>query len=207
MKTIKMLRLLARRASGQVHVHAAVSRGFATTDKVVDKVAGMPTGGAVKVPPLSKDGELDWDGMAALMDTDSTRRELQQLRMTYMDTDQRVQELAKDTPEIDWAHWKKALDPKLVASFETAYNSIEVPEYQDTSVEKASAAFEDLKKQASELAQHSKVRMAEIAEEMKALDNEKEKMTTLTADDIMEMEPDLKKKLHKEISEGKFFDV
>jgi hypothetical protein len=34
-----------------------------------------------------------------------------------------------------------------------------------------------------------------------------EKMTTLTADDIMEMEPDLKKKLHKEISEGKFFDV
>lgn len=32
-------------------------------------------------------------------------------------------------------------------------------------------------------------------------------MSSLTADDIMEAEPDLRKKLHKEISEGKYFDT
>lgn len=32
---------------------------------------------------------------AAIMDTDSTRRELQQLRTTYLDTNQKMEELAK----------------------------------------------------------------------------------------------------------------
>lgn len=32
---------------------------------------------------------------AAIMDTDSTRRELQQLRTTYLDTNQKMEELSK----------------------------------------------------------------------------------------------------------------
>lgn len=43
----------------QAQLYAATTRGFATSDAVAE----MPKSGSVKVPALSKDGDLDWDGM------------------------------------------------------------------------------------------------------------------------------------------------
>lgn len=201
-----MLRVFARRATQQVQCYTAVSRGFATPAPAEKPMAPDFPEHLVKNGELDlmKDGELDWDAIGDAMGSDSSKRELQQLRSTYIDYGMKMDDLMQEPEPIDWADWKKKLDPQLVSDFEKAYNTIPEPKYEDQSLVEANEAFQDVLKQAEELAQHSAKRTVELEQEIKDIDAEMEKLSHLTIDDCLEADPKLREKLQAEIAQGKF---
>jgi hypothetical protein len=184
-----MLRLAARRTASQVQRYAAVS-------------AGQARGFAAPAPAAKAD--LDWDALDTSIASEGGKRELAQLRTTYLDVQQKLDEMTKEPEPINWAQWKKEVDPQLVDAFQKAYDSMPLPEYQDSGLEAVQKTFDDLLVQAGELSAHSEKRMGEIQQEIKAIDAELDRVAKLTIDDVLEAEPELGRRIHAEISEGKF---
>mmetsp|Transcript_7281 Transcript_7281/g.21452 ORF Transcript_7281/g.21452 Transcript_7281/m.21452 type:complete len:202 (-) Transcript_7281:83-688(-) len=199
-----MLRIFARRASLQVQQYAALRRGFATeVAKAPEQTNELDQSPVKSVPELKANGELDWDALNEYLDSESSRRELQALRSTYLDICAKAEEADRDEKVIDWAYWKKQVDPQLVSEFEKALNTMPIPEFKDDSGEQ-DAEFEKLHAEAKEMAKHAEQRLKEIRQEIKQTKAEMAKIATLTVDDVLESDPELREKLQAEIAAGKW---
>ena len=80
-----------------------------------------------------------------------------------------------------------------------------MPKYEGKEVEKLAAAFAELEKKAEAVAAKSAVRIEEIQKELAALAVEKEKLKTLTIDEILAADPALREKLNQEIRADKWY--
>lgn len=67
--------------------------------------------------------EVNWDSIASLVHSDEGKRDLASLRTTFLNIQQRMNAMAKDSAAINWAEWKNELDPKIVDGFKQAYES------------------------------------------------------------------------------------
>jgi hypothetical protein len=163
-------------------------------------------------PPAAKSdsapaaaSDFDWDQLEDAAASDNGKRELQLLRSTFLDVQQKITDMTKEPEAIKWKQWKEdGVDPQLVDAFQKAYDSMPLPKYEDTGLGELNQSFDDLLKQAGELAAHSETRMKEIQQEIAGIDKELDKVKTLTIDEVLESDPELGKRLHAEISEGKF---
>ena len=82
---------------------------------------------------------------------------------------------------------------------------LKLPKYEGKEVEQLAAAFAELDKKAEAAAAKSAKRMEEIKKEIAAIAVEKEKLKTLTIDEILAADPALREKLNQEIREDKWY--
>lgn len=87
----------------------------------------------------------------------------------------------------------------------TARADLKLPKYEGKEVEELAAAFAELEKKAEASAAQSAKRMEEIKREIAAIAVEKEKLKSLTIDEILAADPALKQKLDQEIREDKWY--
>ena len=80
-----------------------------------------------------------------------------------------------------------------------------MPAYEGKEVESLKAAFAELDKQATAAEAHAKQRIAELEKELVALAAEKEKLKTLSVDEVLAADPALHAKLNDEIRADKWY--
>lgn len=80
-----------------------------------------------------------------------------------------------------------------------------MPAYEGKEVEGLKAKFAELEKAAAAAEATATKRIAEIERELKALSAEREKLKTLTVDDVLAAEPALRKQLDTEITQDKWY--
>eukprot|EP00898_Chlorokybus_atmophyticus_P008919 jgi/Chlat1/9028/Chrsp94S00703 len=194
------LRLALRRAglaAGLISSEPAVA---AATTVGIGFVARR--GAATESTAVTQSPSLDWDVLFKNITSEAGRRELHALRKTF------EQQHATIEPErIDWESFKKELDPKLVAVFQQAYESINLPSLtQDpefkSSIDRVREAFENMEKEAEAITQAAKQRISELENELKTTLEEKEMLASASVDDILAREPDTAKQIDREIEEG-----
>ena len=82
---------------------------------------------------------------------------------------------------------------------------LKLPKYEGKEVEQLSAAFKELEKKVEASAAKSAARMEEIKKEMAAIALEREKLKTLTIDEILAADPKLLEKLNQDIRDDKWY--
>ena len=82
---------------------------------------------------------------------------------------------------------------------------LKLPKYEGKEVQQLAAAFAELEKKAEAAAAKSAQRMEEIKKEIAAIAVEKEKLKTLTIDEILTADPALREKLNQEIRDDKWY--
>lgn len=82
---------------------------------------------------------------------------------------------------------------------------LKLPKYEGKEAEQLSAAFKELEKKAEAAAAKSAARMEEIKKEIAAIAAEREKLKTLTIDEILASDPKLLEKLNQEIRDDKWY--
>ena len=87
----------------------------------------------------------------------------------------------------------------------SSHAELKLPKYEGKEVELLAAAFAELDKKAEAAAAKSAKRMEEIKKEIAAIAVEKEKLKTLTIDEILAADPALREKLNQEIREDKWY--
>ncbi|KAF3641365.1 ATP synthase subunit d, mitochondrial [Capsicum annuum] len=76
---------------------------------------------------------IDWEGMAKLLVTDEARKEFSNLRRAFDDVNSQLQTKFSQEPEpINWEYYRKGIGSRLVDMYKEAYESIEIPKFEDT---------------------------------------------------------------------------
>jgi hypothetical protein len=82
---------------------------------------------------------------------------------------------------------------------------LKLPKYEGKEAEQLSVAFKELEKKAEAAAAKSAARMEEIKKEIAAIAAEREKLKTLTIDEILAADPKLLEKLNQDIRDDKWY--
>eukprot|EP00245_Coleochaete_scutata_P016460 TRINITY_DN7698_c0_g1_i1.p1 TRINITY_DN7698_c0_g1~~TRINITY_DN7698_c0_g1_i1.p1 ORF type:complete len:164 (+),score=59.60 TRINITY_DN7698_c0_g1_i1:152-643(+) len=148
---------------------------------------------------------IDWEFVAKAIVSEEGKKELFALKRTFDDISSSLASKMNPKPvTIDWAYYKKELNPKIVEIFESAYKSIEVPAYVDND----SPIFE--KKRAELLAKakaeedFSKAELARLKKELQDIQEQKMLLKEQTVDDYLSKHPDVKSKIDAEIRSQKW---
>ena len=80
-----------------------------------------------------------------------------------------------------------------------------MPAYEGKEAEALRAKFAELEAAAAAAEARSKTRISELEKELVALAAEKEKLKTLTVDDVLTAEPALREKLNADIRADKWY--
>jgi len=149
-----------------------------------------------------------WDAVKTETLSDASRRELAGLQKAVADMRDAMARVAYKGPEPDFAAMKKGTkSPEIVEEFEKAYKSVTAPDMAMTEVETLKKGFVGLEEQAKKHAAHATARIAELEEELKTIELQREKIGTITMDEYFETNPELKKKIDERIKNDQWFDV
>ncbi|MCO5551558.1 hypothetical protein L7F22_005062 [Adiantum nelumboides] len=105
----------------------------------------------------------------------------------------------KKPKPIDWEFYRKRLNPGIVDMFQKSYDSLKIPKYEDTVTPEYKKKFDALMAKVTEQEEISRKKIAECKENLKKLREEKEALTTMTADKYFAKHPELKAKFDEEI--------
>ncbi|MCD7469553.1 hypothetical protein HAX54_008662 [Datura stramonium] len=143
---------------------------------------------------------IDWDGMAKLLVTDEARKEFSSLRRAFDDVNSQLQTKFSQEPEpIDWEYYRKGIGSRLVDMYKEAYESIEIPKFEDTVTPQYKPKFDALLVELKEAEKQSLKESERLEKEVAEVQELKNKLSTMTAEEYFEKHPELKKKFDDEI--------
>ncbi|KDP44110.1 hypothetical protein JCGZ_05577 [Jatropha curcas] len=143
---------------------------------------------------------IDWDGMAKLLVSDEARKEFNNLRRAFDEVNSQLETKFSQEPEpINWEHYRKEIGPRLVDVYKEAYESIEIPKYVDTITPQYKPKFDSLLVELKEAEEKSLKESERLEKEIAEVQELKQKISTMTADEYFEKHPELKKKFDDEI--------
>ncbi|CAN6470891.1 unnamed protein product [Victoria cruziana] len=143
---------------------------------------------------------IDWEGMAKLLVTDDARREFANLRRAFDEVNHTLQTKFSQEPEpINWDYYRKGIGSRLVDMYKEAFESIEIPKFEDTVTPQYQPKFDSLLKELKEAEEKSLKESERLEKEIAEVQELKKKISTMTADEYFEKHPELKKKFDDEI--------
>ncbi|OIS96536.1 ATP synthase subunit d, mitochondrial [Nicotiana tabacum] len=143
---------------------------------------------------------IDWEGMAKLLVTDEARKEFSNLRRAFDDVNSQLQTKFSQEPEpINWEYYRKGIGSRLVDMYKEAYESIEIPKFEDTVTPQYKPKFDALLVELKEAEQKSLKESERLEKEVAEVQELKKKLSTMTAEEYFEKHPELKKKFDDEI--------
>ncbi|TYI43267.1 hypothetical protein E1A91_A01G139300v1 [Gossypium mustelinum] len=143
---------------------------------------------------------IDWEGMAKLLVSDEARKEFATLRRTFDEVNSTLQTKFSQEPEpIDWEYYRKGIGSRLVDMYKEAYESVEIPKFVDTVTPQFKPKFDALLVELKEAEENSLKESERLEKEIADLQELKQKISTMTADEYFEKHPELKKKFDDEI--------
>ncbi|KAL4342498.1 hypothetical protein GQ457_08G011160 [Hibiscus cannabinus] len=144
--------------------------------------------------------DIDWEGMAKLLVSDAARKEFANLRRTFDDVNSTLQTKFSQEPEpIDWEYYRKGIGSRLVDMYKEAYESIEIPKFVDTVTPQYKPKFDALLVELKEAEEKSLKESERLEKEIAEVQELKQKISTMTADEYFAKHPELKKKFDDEI--------
>ncbi|KAB5544177.1 hypothetical protein DKX38_012289 [Salix brachista] len=143
---------------------------------------------------------IDWDGMAKLLVSDEARKEFATLRRAFNEVNSQLETKFSQEPEpIDWEYYRKGIGTRLVDMYKQAYESIEIPKFQDKVTPEYKPKFDQLSVELKEAEQQSLKESERLEKEIAEVQELKTKVGTMTAEEYFEKHPELKKKFDDEI--------
>ncbi|KAL9418989.1 hypothetical protein AB3S75_036860 [Citrus x aurantiifolia] len=143
---------------------------------------------------------IDWEGMAKMLVSDEARKEFATLRRAFDEVNSTLQTKFSQEPEpIDWEYYRKGIGSRLVDMYKQAYESIEVPKYVDKVTPEYKSKFDALLVELKEAEGKSLKESERLEKEIAEVQELKEKISTMTAEEYFEKHPELKKKFDDEI--------
>nr|KJB11970.1 hypothetical protein B456_002G143400 [Gossypium raimondii] len=144
---------------------------------------------------------IDWEGMAKLLVSDEARKEFATLRRTFDEVNSTLQtKFSQQEPEpIDWEYYRKGIGSRLVDMYKEAYESVEIPKFVDTVTPQFKPKFDALLVELKEAEEKSLKESERLEKEIADVQELKQKISTMTADEYFEKHPELKKKFDDEI--------
>ncbi|KAJ6311582.1 hypothetical protein OIU77_013357 [Salix suchowensis] len=138
---------------------------------------------------------VDWDGMAKLLVSDEARKEFATLRRAFNEVNAQLGTKFSQEPEpIDWEYYRKGIGSRLVDMYKQAYESIEIPKFEDKTTPEYKPKFDQLKQKQQSLKESER-----LDKEIADVQELKKKISTMTAEEYFEKHPELKKKFDDEI--------
>ncbi|KAJ6986937.1 ATP synthase subunit d [Populus alba x Populus x berolinensis] len=99
---------------------------------------------------------IDWDGMAKLLVSDEARKEFATLRRAFNEVNSQLETKFSQEPEpIDWEYYRRGIGSRLVDMYKQAYESIEIPKFQDKVTPEYKPKFDQLLVELKEAEQQS----------------------------------------------------
>ncbi|KAL7173615.1 hypothetical protein ACSBR2_032969 [Camellia fascicularis] len=143
---------------------------------------------------------IDWEGMAKLIVSDQARKEFATLRRAFDEVNTSLTTKFSQEPEpIDWEYYRKGIGSRLVDMYKEAYESVEVPKYVDTVTPEYKPKFDALLVELNEAEVTSLKESERLEREIVEVQELKQKISTMTADEYFEKHPEVKKKFDDEI--------
>ncbi|GMP89058.1 hypothetical protein CsSME_00040788 [Camellia sinensis var. sinensis] len=143
---------------------------------------------------------IDWEGMAKLIVSDQARKEFATLRRAFDEVNTSLTTKFSQEPEpIDWEYYRKGIGSRLVDMYKEAYESVEVPKYVDTVTPEYKPKFDALLVELKEAEATSLKESERLEKEIVEVQELKQKISTMTADEYFEKHPEVKKKFDDEI--------
>ncbi|KAF9676721.1 hypothetical protein SADUNF_Sadunf08G0032400 [Salix dunnii] len=143
---------------------------------------------------------IDWDGMAKLLVSDEARKEFATLRRAFNEVNSQLETKFSQEPEpIDWEYYRKGIGSRLVDMYKQAYESIEIPKFEDKVTPEYKPKFDQLSVELKEAEQQSLKESERLEKEIAEVQELKTKLGTMTAEEYFEKHPELKKKFDDEI--------
>nr|GLL33874.1 ATP synthase subunit d, mitochondrial [Ipomoea trifida] len=143
---------------------------------------------------------IDWEGMAKLLVSDEARKEFATLRRAFDEVNSQLQTKFSQEPEpIDWEYYRKGLGSRLVDMYKEAYESIEIPKYEDKVTPQYKPKFDALLVELKDAEKQSLKESERLEKEIADVQELKKKLSTMTAEEYFAKHPELKKKFDDEI--------
>lgn len=143
---------------------------------------------------------IDWEGMAKMLVSDEARKEFATLRRAFDEVNSTLQTKFSQEPEpIDWEYYRKGIGSRLVDMYKQAYESVEVPKYVDNVTPEYKSKFDSLLVELKEAEEKSLKESERLEKEIAEVQELKQKISTMTAEEYFEKHPELKKKFDDEI--------
>ncbi|XP_011027001.1 PREDICTED: ATP synthase subunit d, mitochondrial-like [Populus euphratica] len=143
---------------------------------------------------------VDWDGMAKLLVSDEARKEFATLRRAFNEVNAQLGTKFSQEPEpINWEYYRKGIGSRLVDMYKQAYESIEIPKFEDKTTPEYKPKFDQLLVDLKEAEQQSLKESERLDKEIADVQELKKKISTMTAEEYFEKHPELKKKFDDEI--------
>ncbi|XP_059315101.1 ATP synthase subunit d, mitochondrial-like [Lycium ferocissimum] len=143
---------------------------------------------------------IDWEGMAKLLVTDEAKKEFSNLRRAFDDVNSQLQTKFSQEPEpINWEYYRKGIGSRLVDMYKEAYESIEIPKFEDTVTPQYKPKFDALLVELKEAEKQSLKESERLEKEVAEVQELKKKLSTMTAEEYFAKHPELKKKFDDEI--------
>jgi len=113
--------------------------------------------------------------------------------------------VSEEAAAIDWASWEKTIKtPGLVAAFKDAHAKMTFPELQDTMTAGVKSSFASIREEAEKLAAESTATIVELNKEISQIEATKARLSDLTIDEAMELNPEIKAEVEKELKESDY---
>ncbi|BBN04374.1 F-type H+-transporting ATPase subunit d [Marchantia polymorpha subsp. ruderalis] len=143
---------------------------------------------------------IDWDYLAKVVVSDEGRRELGALRRSFDDVSNTLEtKFSTKETNIDWSFYKAKLGPKIVDTFKTSFESLEIAEYEDKLTPEYKTKYEAMLTKATQLEEESKREVVRLDKEIEKIRKDKESLRTRTVDDYFAQNPKLKEEIDNEI--------
>ncbi|TYI96110.1 hypothetical protein E1A91_D01G047300v1 [Gossypium mustelinum] len=143
---------------------------------------------------------IDWEGMAKLLVSDEARKEFATLRRTFDEVNSTLQTKFSQEPEpIDWEYYRKGIGSRLVNMYKEAYESVKIPKFVDTVTPQYKPKFDALLIELKEAEEKSLKESERLEKEIAEVQELKQNISTMTADEYFEKHLELKKKFDDEI--------
>ncbi|CAL5424252.1 unnamed protein product [Camellia sinensis] len=169
-----------------------------TLEIEIEKMSG--TGKKVVDVAFKAGKTIDWEGMAKLIVSDQARKEFATLRRAFDEVNTSLTTKFSQEPEpIDWEYYRKGIGSRLVDMYKEAYESVEVPKYVDTVTPEYKPKFDALLVELKEAEATSLKESERLEKEIVEVQELKQKISTMTADEYFEKHPEVKKKFDDEI--------
>ena len=158
-------------------------------------------------PPAA--GALDWDALTSLVTSDDGKRELASLRGVLAEGLDKLDARAggaKGVAAPNFDAFKADVDADVLAVLKKAYSDLKLPSLDaGASVQAVGERFAPLLQAAAALEKASAARLAELSQEVAALDASIAQISTATVDAELAADPRTAAKIDADIAAGNFY--
>jgi F-type H+-transporting ATPase subunit d len=130
------------------------------------------------------------------------------LQKAVADMREAVDRAAYKSSEPDFKAMRKDTKmPEIVDEFEKAYKGVTKPDTKSPEIEALRSSFVEIEAEAKSHAAHATKRIAELDVELKAIQEQRAKLGSMTMDEYFETDPEMKKKIDDKIKNDQWFEV